>query len=186
MRAVEWHAKSRQRSQKSKASRMHAAGRKRLPSITAAVSGFTLLEVLLALAAMVLTVSAAFHTLNRANQTAFVNRLYTEAQAVCENQIDAILTKGPFDPTQKPPRIPPELKIGTTIEPMVLVYVDSVSNETVVHGKMTTSIADASATHTINGKTTDLNVRRATVEVRYDHRGKTYRVTMNTLRTADQ
>ena len=152
---------------------------------------------MISLAALAIIASCIFFGFNQINTHATVNRLYSEAQAVAEGQIDAILTKGPFDPTKTPPRIPTELALGTTTKTGVLVYVDPVTNETVVTGEMITTITDAGLTQTINGKTVDLNVRKARVEVRYAYRSKqkdpttglpvpNYSVVMNTLRTADQ
>ena len=159
-------------------------------------AGVSLVEVMFALAVLALTVSGVFFGFNAINTQASVNRLYSEAQAVAEQQIDAILTKGPFDPTQSPPKVPAELVLGTTTRDGVLVYVDPVSKQTVVTGELITTITDANLTQTVNGKTTNLNVRKARVEVRYPFRSKqvdtdgkpvpNYSVVMNTLRTADQ
>lgn len=69
------------------------------------------------------------------------------------------------------------------------------SRAKIVTGERITTITDAAMTQTVNGKTTNLNVRRARVEVRYPFRSKklvagkpvpNYSVVMNTLRTADQ
>jgi len=49
-----------------------------------------------------LTTSTAFFALNTLNKNAFASRLYSEAHAVAENQVDILLTKGPFDPTRTP------------------------------------------------------------------------------------
>ena len=170
--------------------------RQRLRGFRHDLAGLTLVEVMFALGVLALTASGIFFGFNAINTQAAVNRLYSEAQAVAEQQIDAILTKGPFDPTQSPPKIPAELALGTTTKDGVLVYVDPVSNQTVVTGQLITTITDANLTQTVNGKTTNLNVRKARVEVRYPFRSKhvgtdgkpvpNYSVVMNTLRTADQ
>ena len=151
-----------------------------------AICGFTLVEIVFALAVLSLTAAGVFVGFNMLNTHAAINRLYSEAQALAEQQIDAILTKGPFDPTQTPPKVPDVLTIGTNTEHGVLVYVDPVTNQKVVTGERITTIADAAMSQTFNAKTTNLNVRRARVEVRYPFRNKTYSVVMNTLRTADQ
>lgn len=158
-------------------------------------SAFTLVEVAFSLAALALTAAGVFFGFNTINTSAAANRLYSEAQALAEQRIDAILTKGPFDPTQSPPKVPAELQLGQTTEEGVLVYVDPVTNAKVVTGERITTITDAGLTQTVNGKTTNLNVRRARVEVRYPFRSKqivngkpvpNYSVVMNTMRTADQ
>lgn len=148
--------------------------------------GFTLVEMLVALAMLALGVSGGFYAFCTINTHAMANRLFSEAQAVAEQQMDAILTKGPFDPTQTPPKIPAILTSGTTAQSGVLVYVDPITNQVVVMGTMTTTITDPGLTQTINGVTTNLNVRQAKVDVSYTYRNTTYHVIMNTTRTADQ
>ena len=161
-----------------------------------ATRGFTLVEIVFALAVLALTAAGVFVGFNTINRHSLVNRLYSEAQALAEQQIDAILTKGPFDPTQTPPKVPAVLALGTTTEQGVLVYVDPVTNQKIVTGERITTITDAAMSQTVNGKATNLNVRKARVEVRYPFRSKqtdaagnpvpNYSVVMNTLRTADQ
>jgi hypothetical protein len=51
---------------------------------------------------------------------------------------------------------------------------------------MTTTITDLGTTMTYAGSTTNLNTYRATVTVNYTYRGKTYNVSMDTMRTGDQ
>jgi prepilin-type N-terminal cleavage/methylation domain-containing protein len=152
--------------------------------------GFSLIELMIALAMIAVTVSSAFFALNRLNTNASASRLYSEALAVAEQQVDAVLTQGPFDPTQTPAKIPTALTLGTTTQNGVLVYVDPITNQTVVTGSMTTTITDPGLTGTVpvNGTnvTTNLNVRQAKVDVSYNFRGTTYHVILNTLRTADQ
>jgi prepilin-type N-terminal cleavage/methylation domain-containing protein len=152
--------------------------------------GFTLVEVLIALSVLALSASTAFFALNRMNQISFANRLYSEAQAVAENQVDILLTRGPFDPTRTPPLVPPELQVGTTTQSGVLIYVDPVTNQTVVTGTMMTTITDPGLTQTIitGGTTTtaNLNLRQIKVAVNYNYRSTNYNVVMNSMRTADQ
>ena len=100
-----------------------------------------------------------------------------------QNQIDLILSKGPFDPKNN--KIPTVLTLGTTTTPNVFVYRDSVSGSAVVTGTMTTTITDPAYTMTFAGTTADLNLRRATVTVSYRFRNTDYAVKMDTLRTAD-
>ena len=45
-----------------------------------------------------LVASSIIYGLNQLNHYAMVNRLYTAAQTLAQNQIDLILTMGPFDP----------------------------------------------------------------------------------------
>jgi hypothetical protein len=111
------------------------------------------------------------------------SRLYTEAQAICQNQVDMILSKGPFD--LRTNRVPAVLQLGTTVTPNVFVYRDPVSGNVIVTGTMTTTITDAGLQMPYANSTTNLNVRRATVTVAYTLRNTPYAVTMDTMRTTD-
>lgn len=148
--------------------------------------GFTLIEVFVGLAVLGTMSAGAYIGFNEVNAYSVSSRLYSEAQAVAQNQIDLILSKGPFNITSVPNRVPPELALGTQTRPNVFVYVDPVNGKTIVTGTMTTVIEDAGATMTFAGVTSPLNVRKAKVTVAYAFRGKDYNVTMETLRTADQ
>lgn len=148
-----------------------------------AKAGFTLTEVVVALAVLGTMAAGAYLGFNTVNNYASTSRLYSEAQTVAQNQIDLILSKGPFDPKNN--KIPTVLTLGTTTTPNVFVYRDSVSGHAVVTGTMTTTITDPGYTMTFAGATADLNLRRATVTVSYRFRNTDYAVKMDTLRTAD-
>ena len=154
---------------------------------------FSIIEILFALVALGIMSGGAYIGFGAVNTYAVSSRLYSEAQAVAQNQIDLILSRGPFNITSTPKRVPNELKLdsertpaGPLVTPNVFVYTDPVTGKVVVTGSMTTSITDAGATQTFAGTTTPLNVRRATVTVSYTFRNKNYNVVMETLRTADQ
>src|SRR2546423_4246199 len=147
-------------------------------------AAFTLMEVVMALGVIGTMGAGAYVGFNSLNTYAISSRLYTEAQTAAQNQIDLILSKEPFDPTRS--KIPTVLTLGTTTTPNVFVYKDPVSGNVVVTGTMTTTITDTGATMTFAGSTTALNTYRATVTVSYTFRGKTYNVSMDTMRTGDQ
>lgn len=128
--------------------------------------------------------AGAYVGFNSLNTYAISSRLYSEAQTAAQNQIDLILSKEPFDPTRN--KIPTVLTLGTTTTPNVFVYKDPASGNVVVTGTMTTTITDLGTTMTFAGSTTNLNTYRATVTVSYTYRGKTYNVSMDTMRTGDQ
>jgi prepilin-type N-terminal cleavage/methylation domain-containing protein len=146
-------------------------------------SAFTLLEIVIALAVLGTMSAGCYLGFNWLNTYAISSRLYSEAQAVAQNQIDLILSKGPFDP--KSGKVPAVLQIGTTTTQNVFVYRDPVSGNVAVTGKMDTTISDAGYTMTYAGSTNDLNLRRATVTVSYTFRNTNYSVSIDTLRTAD-
>ena len=72
-------------------------------------AGFTLAEVLVALGTLGVMSGGAFVGFNTVNAYSVSSRLYSEAQAVAHNQIDILLSKGPFNITSTPYRVPLEL-----------------------------------------------------------------------------
>lgn len=146
--------------------------------------GFTLMEVVMALAVIGTMGAGCYIGFNSLNTYAISSRLYSEAQTAAQNQIDLILSKEPFDPTRN--KIPSVLTLGTTTTPNVFVYKDPVSGNVVVTGTMDTTVTDTGATMTFAGSTTALNIYRATVQVKYSYRNKDYVVAMDTMRTGDQ
>ena len=146
-------------------------------------SGFTLAEVVIALAVLATMAAACYIGFNSLNAYAVSSRLYSEAQTCAQNQIDLILSKEPFDVTNN--KIPSVLALGTTTTPNVFIYKDPVSGNVVVTGTMTTTVTDLGSTMAFAGATTNLTIRRATVTVTYSFRGKTYSVSLDTMRTAD-
>jgi prepilin-type N-terminal cleavage/methylation domain-containing protein len=149
-------------------------------------AGFTLIEIVIALAVLGTMAAGVYIGFNAINTYAVSSRLYSEAQAVCQNQIDLILSKDPFDVTTTPPKIPAVLALGETVTPNVFIYQDPVSGKVIVSGTMTTTISDANLFMDFAGTNSNLNVRRATVTVSYTFRNKNYAVSMDTLRTANQ
>jgi prepilin-type N-terminal cleavage/methylation domain-containing protein len=148
--------------------------------------GFTLVETLVGLSMLALLGAGSFWTMTTMNVYATSARLYSEATAKAEQQIDAILTKGPFDPSTDPQQVPTELTIGTTTKTGVLIYKDPVSGQTIVTGTMKTEVADTGLTGTVGSTATALNIWRATVTVSWKFRGKDYSVALDTLRTGNQ
>jgi len=146
--------------------------------------GFTLMEVVMALAVIGTMGAGCYVGFNSLNAYAVSSRLYSEAQSAAQNQIDLILSKEPFDP--KNSKIPTVLTLGTTTTPNVFVYKDPVTGNAVVTGTMTTTVTDTGATMTYAGSTTALNTYRATVTVSYTYRNQSYSVSMDTMRTGDQ
>jgi len=142
------------------------------------------MEVVMALAVVGTMGAGCYVGFNSLNTYAISSRLYSEAQTAAQNQIDLILSKEPFDPANS--KIPTVLTLGATTTPNVFVYKDPVSGNVVVTGTMTTTVTDVGATMTFAGSTKNLNTYRATVTVTYTYRGKTYNVSMDTMRTGDQ
>src|SRR5438132_9588812 len=103
-------------------------------------AGFTLAEVVMALAVIGTMGAGAYVGFNSLNSYAVSSRLYSEAQTAAQNQIDLILSKEPFDPVNN--KIPTVLTVGTTTTPNVFVYKDPVTGNVIVTGTMTTVIND--------------------------------------------
>src|SRR2546421_487140 len=158
----------------------------RIPRIFSSRAGFTLIEIVIALAVLGTMAAGCYIGFNAINEYSVSSRLYTEAQSVCQNQIDLILSKEPFDVTTNPQKIPSVLALGTTTTPNVFIYQDPVSGKVVVSGTMTTTVTDVGSTMSFAGTTANLNVRRATVTVSYTLHNRNYSVSMDTIRTADQ
>jgi type II secretory pathway pseudopilin PulG len=148
--------------------------------------GFTLVETLVGVGMLALLGAGSFWTMNAMNVYATGARLHSEAIAKAEQQIDAILTKGPFDPTANPQMIPTVLTPGMTTQNGVLLYKDPVTGQVVVTGTMTTVVADTGLTGTVGTTATTLNIWQATVTVSWTFRGKNYSVSLDTMRTGNQ
>jgi prepilin-type N-terminal cleavage/methylation domain-containing protein len=71
--------------------------------------GFTLMEMFIALAVLGTIAAGAYTGFNEVNAYSVSSRLYSEAQAAAHNQIDLILSRGPFNITSVPNRVPVEL-----------------------------------------------------------------------------
>jgi len=157
-----------------------------LPLAARVRAGFTLIEIVIALAVLGTMAAGCYIGFNAINEYSVSSRLYSEAQTACQNQIDLILSKEPFDVTTTPQKIPTVLALGTATTPNVFIYQDPVSGTVIVTGTMTTTVADVGSTMTFAGTTANLNMRKATVNVAYTFHNKSYNVSMDTIRTADQ
>jgi prepilin-type N-terminal cleavage/methylation domain-containing protein len=139
--------------------------------------GFTLVEVLAAAALLGLAGAAFLWGLTMIQTHSTINRLYTQAQTLCQNQIDRVLTNGPYNPALS--QIPTELTNQATSVQI------STAPGNPVSGTMTTTVADTALKYPA-GTGTDLNIKQAKVVVSYKFRGKDYAVEMNTMRAPDQ
>jgi prepilin-type N-terminal cleavage/methylation domain-containing protein len=72
-------------------------------------AAFTLIEVLVALVALGVMSGGAYIGFAAINTYAVSSRLYSEAQVVAQNHIDMVLSRGPFNITSTPNRVPVEL-----------------------------------------------------------------------------
>ena len=140
-------------------------------------TGFTLGEVMVATALLGLAIAAVLWGLTMIQTHSTINRLYTQAQTICQNQIDRVLTNGPYNPALN--QTPTELTNQTAT-----VQVSTAPGNP-VSGTMTTTVADAGLKYPPDTGT-DLKLKQARVVVAYKFRGKDYSVEMNTMRAPDQ
>lgn len=147
-------------------------------------SAFTLVEAAIAIALIAITMTAFLMTMSRLNEFASVARNTTGAAAALQNQIDLILSDGPFNPQKTNSdgsvQIPPELVIGTRVTNNVPIYREPATG-IVVSGTMTTTVVDMS--QVLGGIT--LPIYQASVQVTYTYRNRNYSLSRCTLRAAD-
>lgn len=153
------------------------------------LGAFTLIEVLVALVLLGLVAAGGLWALTQANSNAALSRLYTGAQVAAQNQIDMIMSKGPFNPqdSQVPTVLggPTALSAGgstTTTENGVVIYTDpSKANGLTVTATRVTTVTDLNKS--ASGR--NLNIYTATVIVTFTYMGDSHSVQLNALRSAD-
>ena len=166
---------------------------------------FTLIEVLVSLGVLTLVAGSVSWSLTQLNFSAASNRIYTCAQTIVQNEIDAFLSAEPYSPrhiaddgTAYPrtatPLIPAALTTGTfstgivtpTTGGLVTIYTDPASGGTLtITGTLSRTVTDQGLTQTTNSKTDSLDVRSLSVTLNYTFKGKAYTVSASTLRTSD-
>lgn len=162
-------------------------------------AGFTLVETLVSAALLSLVAGSSLWALSRANSFAAASRLSTGAQVAAQNEIDLIMSTGPFNPqrgqygAQRPPQdgpggskinLPPVLTVGTTVARDVVIYTEPASKTEAartIYGQMVTSVVATPLS--VGGRT--IYAHSATVAVTYKFRGRDYSVQLHTLRSSD-
>ncbi len=123
----------------------------------------------MAVSLLALFASGALWTLTQANRYAALSRLYTGAQLAAQNQVDLIMSKGPFNPQNladdgtAAPQIPAELALGTHAPETVTIYSEP-NGQTVTAQRVTTVFTD-NPPKVVSGRT--LNIYYATVVVTF-------------------
>ena len=72
---------------------------RRIPRPATLRRGFTLIEIVIALAVLGTMAAGVYLGFNTINTYAVSSRLYSEAQTAAQNQIDLVLSREPFDIT---------------------------------------------------------------------------------------
>ena len=146
--------------------------------------GFTLVEATVAMLLLGIGVASSITALSNMNAKANMSRNETGAYTAAQNQIDAFLSNGPFNPQKTnldgTSQIPPELKIGSTVVANVPVYKEPTTG-IVVPGTMTTKVTDVSTSYF--GVT--MYMYQATVTVTYTYLNRSYSFSMSTVRCSD-
>jgi prepilin-type N-terminal cleavage/methylation domain-containing protein len=147
-------------------------------------TGYTLVEVLVATALLGLVAGGAIWALTQANNYASISRLYTGAETAAQNQIDYLLTDGPFNPQSNELGSTSEWTLGTSAPATVTIYSQPAGADGQTHaitGQMVTTVTN----NTVVTKTQTLTLYSATVVVTYTFRSKNYRVQLNAMRASD-
>lgn len=167
---------------------------KAAPTLSRRSPGFTLVEVLTAVALLGMFAGGALWTLTQTNNYAALSRLYTGAQVLAQNQIDLIMSKGPFNPQRG--EVPAvlggsALPAGGTVTVVetkanadLTIYAEptSAANPVTIEAEeRDTTVNDANMV--VNGR--NLNIYTATVVVKFKYRGKDHQVQLNAMRASD-
>lgn len=145
---------------------------------------FTIAEAVVALAIIGIGVGAMVPSMSQLNQEASISRNATGADAALQNQIDLLLSDGPFNPQKTgsdgQPQVPPELVVGTHTTNNVPIYREP-NTGIIVSGTLTTTVQDISQ----NYSGLMMYIYRATVSISYNYRGHTYTESRTTIRSSD-
>jgi type II secretory pathway pseudopilin PulG len=147
-------------------------------------SGFTLTEAVVALSIVTFALGSFISGMTKLNEQASVSRNATGAAAVLQNQVDLMLSHGPFNPQKfnedGSVQIPPELTVGTHVTNNVAIYREQ-STGVIVSGTLTTTISDVS--QVVSGM--KMWLYQANITLNYVYRGKAYTSSRSTIRTSD-
>ncbi len=149
-----------------------------------ASDAFTITEAAVALCIIGIGIAAMVSSMGQLNSEASVSRNATGADAALQNQIDLLLSDGPFNPqklgSDGQPQIPPELVVGTHTTNNVPIYREP-NTGVIVSGIMTTTVTDISQSYL----GLMMYMYRATVSISYNYRDHTYSASRTTIRSSD-
>lgn len=147
-------------------------------------SAFSLTEAVVALSIIGIGIGAMVPSMSQLNEEASTSRNVTGADAALQNQIDLLLSDGPFNPqkfgSDGKVQIPPELVVGPHTTTNVPIYREPNSG-IIVSGTLTTTVEDISQPY--SGLM--MYLYRATVTIKYNYRGKSYSESRTTIRSSD-
>jgi prepilin-type N-terminal cleavage/methylation domain-containing protein len=156
----------------------------KLANACARQAAFTLTEASVALTIIGIGLASFVTGMTKLNEQASVSRNATGAAAILQNQVDLILSDGPFNPQKTnedgTPQIPPELTLGTHIVNNTPIYREPTTG-IIVSGTLTTTVTDISQVS--SGMT--MTLYQADMSVSYVYRGVNYSVSRSTIRASD-
>ncbi|HEY3899125.1 MAG TPA: hypothetical protein VGM54_10955 [Chthoniobacter sp.] len=145
------------------------------------VAGITLPEVIIAASVLALFIVGSVSAMAQINRWASVARMRTMALAEAQQKIDQILMTS-WSVLNATPAI---LTAGTTTESNLPLNYDTFNSESSLVSSFTTMDTAINLTRTTTIKSISTHQVSAVVTVSYSYRGKTYSVSMTTLRTTD-
>jgi len=146
-------------------------------------AGFTLVQVMIATAIIVIVGLASVQALVLMNRKAATMRVMNNARAVVQRNIDTAMGV-PFNTSYQPPILAITTASGS-------VYDDDGGSDNLVDVALlragTTAWLKGTLTRTVVAETNadNADIRRVTFSLSYTYRGKTYSFAMTTLRTLD-
>lgn len=157
------------------------------------------METVISAALLSLVAASSLWALSLSNQMAALSRLSTGAQVAAQNEIDLLISTGPFNPQKgefgadRPNQFAPNgasivmprpLALGQTPERDIIIYEEpAVEGEPPrqIHGKIVTAVTATGID--VSGRS--LNAYSAAVTVTYSYRGREHTVELYTVRASD-
>jgi len=130
---------------------------------------------------MAVFVCGSLTALTQMNRYAAIARLRTLALAFAQQKIDLVMTT----PWNVAGTVPTILTAGTTTENSLPLDNDNYNSEAGLSSPFTSLDMNINATRTTVVSNVSARVIQAVVTVSYTYRGRTYTVSLNTLRTTD-
>lgn len=163
-------------------------------------AGFTLVEVIIAIAALGIGVACTVGALTKMNEIASTSRNMTGAYAAVTSQIDLFQSVGPFNPQNN--QIPKDaantydMTLGThtlgykdpatnTVSNLWPIYQSNDANSLIVYGTLTETVTALTAAFATTANESLAAYHQAVFTITYTYRNKQYSFSMSTLRTSD-
>jgi prepilin-type N-terminal cleavage/methylation domain-containing protein len=150
------------------------------PSRTAR-SGFTFVELMVAMAILVIFAATTFVALTQYNRFATASRLRIHALALAQQEIDEILTVQWRVSAARPA----PLAAGTRNEENLVINADALNTQTGLGSIFTPLVTPIRATRTVQITNVSARTVAATVTVSFNFANRPYSVVLSTIRSSD-